>query len=260
LNPNSATQSLYDGETVGLSYQVNESRLRYFGGSGNHWSGNCRPLDSSDFVSRDWVPDSGWPFGLSELEPYYPKARLLCGVAQQGASADDMRAAGGLPVPWSDPLETAIWQISPARPFGPRHRSTLSDTPGVTVLLNANLVQLVTKEEGRTVAAGRFGTLTGLQFTIVAHYFVLACGGIENARLLLAMTSEYHPAGLGNEHDLVGRFFTEHPEILAGYSSSWCPSDRKWGGNSRKVFGLATAFNKEHKSPTSLSGHWGRQN
>ena len=216
LEPDSATQLLNDGETVGLSYRVNESRLRYFGGSGNHWGGGCRPLDSSDFVGRDWVPDSGWPFGRSELEPYYSKARLLCGLAQEDASAEDMRARGSMPVPWLDPLETAIWQTSPARPFGTRFRSTLSEAPGVTVLLNANLVQLVTKEQGRTVAAGRFGTLSGVQFTIIAHYFVLACGGIENARLLLAMPGEYHPAGLGNEHDLVGRFFTEHPEMLVG--------------------------------------------
>ena len=34
-------------------------------------------------------------------------------------------------------------------------------------------------------------------------------GGIENARLLL-LSNRVQPAGLGNGHDLVGRYFMEH--------------------------------------------------
>lgn len=211
-----ATQALNDGESVGLSYRVNESRLRYFGGAANHWAGNCRPLDPSNFETRSWLPHSGWPFARSELDPYYEKARLLCGVAQQGAGVADIRAEGGAPVPWSEPLENAVWQVSPAKPFGERFRSALADAPGITVLLNANLVQFVAKNDGQSIALARFGTLTGMPFTVAARRYVLACGGIENARLLLAMVSEQYPAGLGNQYDLVGRFFTEHPEIPVG--------------------------------------------
>jgi len=62
----------------------------------------------------------------------------------------------------------------------------------------------------------QFATLTGIRFTVAARRYVLACGGIENARLLLTMVGEHHPAGLGNQYDLVGRFFTEHPEMAVG--------------------------------------------
>jgi choline dehydrogenase-like flavoprotein len=58
-------------------------------------------------------------------------------------------------------------------------------------------------------------TLEGKTVRIRAKWFVLACGGIENARLLLAST-ETNPRGLGNERDLVGRFFMEHPHIACG--------------------------------------------
>ena len=44
------TQSLYAGEIVGLPYIPLEiARLRYFGGTTNHWGGYCQPLDESDF-------------------------------------------------------------------------------------------------------------------------------------------------------------------------------------------------------------------
>jgi choline dehydrogenase-like flavoprotein len=219
-----AAQALYDGESVGLSYRVNESRLRYFGGAGNHWAGNCRPLDPSNFEARSWIPHSGWPFPRSDLDPHYEKARLVCGLPRQGAGVADFRAAGGYPVPWSEPLETAVWQVSPARPFGERYSSALADAPGVTVLLNANLVQLVGADDAQSIALARFATLTGLRFAVAARRYVLACGGIENARLLLAMTSEQNPAGLGNRHDLVGRYFTEHPEIPVGVLAHGRPS------------------------------------
>jgi len=211
-----ATQALNDGESIGLSYRINESRQRYFGGAGNTWAGNCRPLDPSNFEARGWLPHSGWPFARSDLDPYYEKARLLCGVAQKAPGVADIRGAGAAPIPWSEPIETAVWQVSPAKPFGERFRSALADAPGVVVLLNANLVQLVARDDGQSIASARFDTLTRGRFMVAARCYVLASGGIENARLLLAMVSEHHPDGLGNQYDLVGRFFTEHPEIPVG--------------------------------------------
>jgi len=66
-------------------------------------------------------------------------------------------------------------------------------------------------------------TLTGKQMRVAARIFILATGGIENARLLLA-SNRIVPAGVGNQHDLVGRFFMEHPRLLSGdihFSRAW---------------------------------------
>ena len=50
-----------------------------------------------------------------------------------------------------------------------------------------------------------------------ARAFVVAAGGIETARLLL-LSDKVHPAGAGNETDLVGRYFMDHPWFTeAGY-------------------------------------------
>ena len=72
------TQDLYAGTTTGYPYlKLEGSRLRYLGGSTNHWGGWCRPLDPIDFETRDWLPHSGWPFPRKEIEPYFKRAQSL---------------------------------------------------------------------------------------------------------------------------------------------------------------------------------------
>ena len=87
LAPDPATQDLYRGLSVGLPYAIVASRLRYFGGTTNHWQGACRPLDVADLAAREWVPRSGWPFPRSVLDPYYARARPLCDLAPTAAEA-----------------------------------------------------------------------------------------------------------------------------------------------------------------------------
>src|ERR1700730_19223663 len=53
------------------------------------WGGRCMPYDAIDFESRDYVPHSGWPFGLDELMPYYPEANRLCEAGRFAYRADE---------------------------------------------------------------------------------------------------------------------------------------------------------------------------
>ena len=81
LTPDEATQSLYDGAVRSQPYfplGAANTRTRYFGGSTNAWAGQCRPLDALDFERREWVPASGWPFGLAHLLPFYERAQTVC--------------------------------------------------------------------------------------------------------------------------------------------------------------------------------------
>lgn len=56
------TQALYQGRNTGLTYfPLTVCRLRHFGGSTNHWEGECRPSDAIDFEAREGIPMSGWP-------------------------------------------------------------------------------------------------------------------------------------------------------------------------------------------------------
>jgi choline dehydrogenase-like flavoprotein len=211
LTPDAKTQSLYAGEVTERPYfDLDAARSRYFGGSTNVWTGECRPLDAQDFERRDWVPDSGWPFGLDELLPFYEKAQSVCQLGPYAYTADDWRGQGVRPMAIEGGrLQSHAFQYSPPTRFGDVYRDELRRAPNVVTYLGANAVDLETPTPPHLVSAVKVACLTGKSFRVAARAFVLATGGIENARLLL-LADRVQQAGLGNSNDLVGRYFMEH--------------------------------------------------
>ncbi len=211
-------QSLYEGENTGIPYNTRATRLRHFGGSTNHWGGYCRPLDPIDFEMREWVPNSGWPFSRDELLPYYgPAGKLVELGSDQFDQVDFWSEATGeaLPELATGRLRRQFVQFSPPTRFGTRYEQDLRDGGNIRVLLHANVVNIAAGSEGKIVEQLDIRTLNGLRHKVKARYFVLATGGLENARMLL-LSNQQVSAGLGNQNDLVGRFFMEHPH-LAGF-------------------------------------------
>lgn len=219
LEYDSDTQALYQAENHGLAYfPLETARLRFWGGSTNHWGGVCRPFDELDFVSRPWVPYSGWPIQKTELQAYYSRAQALCQLttAEWETSyweAQDQFQALAFP---GSRLQTRVAQVVPhaQRSFGKNYLNELQRAPNLSLYLHANVTQLLTDEAGSRVTGVEIACLTGTRFTLQAKVVILATGGIENARLLL-LSNRQQPAGLGNQHDLVGRFFLEHPRLVA---------------------------------------------
>ena len=73
------TQSLYDGPLLGHdSTALDSSRLRFLGGTTNHWEGQCAPFDAEDFERTADRPYSGWPLKLDDLTPFYQRAYRYC--------------------------------------------------------------------------------------------------------------------------------------------------------------------------------------
>jgi choline dehydrogenase-like flavoprotein len=210
-------QDLYAVDNIGLKYpQLAMSRLRFFGGTTNHWEGDCRPLDPIDFEKRAWVPNSGWPIGYDDLEPYYRGAHRLCELGVY--DYDPVRWIGDGLIPFdAAKLESRLWQVSPPTRFGQAYRDDLEQAPNIRVLVHANAVELIANETASAVRAIRVRTLAGRRGTIRPRTVVLACGGIENARLLLASNGT-GTSGLGNGNGLVGRFFMEHPHAIIGFA------------------------------------------
>jgi choline dehydrogenase-like flavoprotein len=215
-----AINALNVGDIVGLPYFALETaRLRYFGGSTNHWGGVCRPLEPIDFEARDWIPGSGWPISRADLDPYYPRAAKTVGLPVANWDLARWSAKSRYPVwPFSgDPIETVVAHVVDAdeRSFGRRYRSKIEAASNVSVHLHANALSIDTDPNGRHVERIRAATLAGNRFSVTARSYVLATGGLENARLLLA-SDGVQPDGVGNDHGLVGRYFAEHPRFRAG--------------------------------------------
>lgn len=210
------TQSLYEGTNVGLPYfDLDVCQIRYFGGNTNGWGGWCRPLDPLDFRYRPWVEESGWPFPAEALSAYYRRAHELCQL--ESGDYDPEAAAAGLCharaklLPFDpEKLETSLYRFSPPTRFGQVYREKLRQAANIRCLLNANVLAVRTTEAANEVTHLSVGCLSGTRFSVKAKQYVLAAGGIENARLLL-LSSDVAPNGLGNQNDLVGRYFMEHP-------------------------------------------------
>lgn len=80
-------------------------------------------------------------------------------------------------------------------------------------MLNANVVEIHTNVDGQSVNHVKVATLNQKSIKVSSKVFILAAGGIENPRLLLA-SNKVQKNGLGNQNDLVGRFFNEHPHMF----------------------------------------------
>lgn len=211
------TQALYEGETTGLPYfDLTTTRLRFFGGTSNHWAGWSRPLNELDFEQRPWVAESGWPIGRADLQPYYERALPIIEIGPMEFEAEAWDAFDAEPPAFEpEKLLPTFWQWSPPVNFGEKFRAELEGAANVRLLLHANLVEIETDDAAAVVRSIGLRSLTGKSGRVRARVFVLACGGIENPRLLLAANS-VEAAGLGNRHDLVGRYFMEHPQSQTG--------------------------------------------
>lgn len=207
------TQELYRGANIGMPYyDLEESRLRFFGGTVSIWGGRCALLDPIDFERREWVPYSGWPIGRAELDPYYRQAHDQFDLGEFNYEHDVWKALG-LPEQPFDPdrIDTGLWRFDEAHErFAASRASDLIESPNVRILLHANAVKLQAGADARTIEHVEVRPLDGAAARVRARHYALACGAIENARLLL-VSHDIESRGIGNGHDQVGRFFMEHP-------------------------------------------------
>jgi hypothetical protein len=193
------------------------------GGSSHAWSGKSAAFDHVDFAAREWVPYSGWPFGLETLGPYLDRAAEVLNL---GPNCYDDRLWQLMrltpPQPQFDPtlLKSFFWQFARSRSdkldylrFGPEF--VTSDAPNVRVLLNATVTRIDTDETGANFQGLEVSTIDGVRSSVRALAAVLAASGIENPRLLL-VSNGVHTNGLGNQNDIVGRFLMDHPTARIG--------------------------------------------
>src|SRR5690606_36082794 len=177
----------------------------------------------------------GWPFPYAELEPHYRQALAYFEIEGHAFRPGSFDTSPARPPPEFDAakLVNLNFILSPLF-FGETYREALAQAPNITVILHANLLELETAEAAGAVRAARIGSLEGRRGVVRARNYVLACAAIENARLLL-LSDSVARHGLGNDRDLVGRYFMDHPrgklgELVADDPDWLCrPYDRTGG-------------------------------
>ncbi len=197
-------------------HPLSEASPRQLGGAADAWGARCRPFDSIDFEQRDW-PWSGWPVTFEEMSPYYEKARMFLRMSDLGFTGEGW--ADGLPplyrhIQDSTSLKIGVWQESPLAPISETYGDLLQNAENVSVYLGATGLEIMLGSDD-SVSELAVGTFEGTRFTVRADQFVLAGGAFGTTRLLLASNNQMKD-GVGNDHGMVGRFFAEHPHIVAG--------------------------------------------
>lgn len=211
---------------TGLGYPLHAARLRYIGGTTNHWSGHCYRFLDRDFAPRAGIANTGWPIALSDVAAYLPEASKLV------LFRDD--PVDWSPDRWRQRLKTKGWPINPGlfetrltfvAPVDPatgtrsfaRYAPAAARASNIRFVHHANVTELVGSPDGTRIEQATVRTLAGGETRVRAKLFVLAAGGVENARVLLASRRPF-AAGLGNGHDQVGRYFTDHVVIYQDFA------------------------------------------
>jgi choline dehydrogenase-like flavoprotein len=217
LDHEAGTADLNAGDNAGEHYyELDHARLRLFGGTTAIWGGRCAQLDPIDFEKRSWIPHSGWPIGAAELVPYYREARQVFGLPPDAPAAERLRDRLALPAFDPDRINIALWSFDGLSDRFTFYRcQDLVNHPRCTVVTHATVTDILAVPSAQAVTGLTARGLSGATMTLRAGTCILAAGGIENARLLLAARGTM-PMGLGNAYDQVGRYFMEHPHARGG--------------------------------------------
>ncbi|MDA9927802.1 GMC oxidoreductase [Gammaproteobacteria bacterium] len=216
----------YKGINKGDQYfELEHSRQRFFGGTSNHWTGWCRTLDESDFLSSD-ISGSSWPIEKKDLDPFLKQSCEILEVQSDYTNQLLSKKFG---------IEAQSFEFSPPVRFGQKYKDKIEKSNSIHLIINANLTDLAynnTKVNKLTVSS-----YSNYQLTIKAQTFILATGGIENSRLLLWLNKK-NKLNIINKISPLGKYWMEHPHFYIGKAFL----DRRWKNT---YLGLNAAARKD---------------
>jgi choline dehydrogenase-like flavoprotein len=202
-----ASQSLYAVEKQGLDLYAETTRLRYLGGTSNHWSGRCRPFEAADFTTPPPTGLPGWPISFDEFNRTLPAAMRILDLPEGGFAENNADMPGGL-----FPADRHA-QSAPTR-FAEKYLEAMKSSPKLHLHVNCNLVDMVFDPGSGAIRQLIVADYSGRRASVTAGRYVLAMGAIENARMLLNSTS-LQTSALPS-FKWVGRCLMEHLNVDLG--------------------------------------------
>jgi choline dehydrogenase-like flavoprotein len=177
---------------------------RRLGGASNLWGGRSMPYDPVDFVKRDWV-GAGWPIEYSELMRWFPAAVQ---ATRGGAAVYDATPLQLFQADSSfdaDKIERGV-NTQQAQVI---HADVISDHPLLDVRTHATVTDIEFAENGRVNGIQIVHSLSGEKVRLQVDTLVVAAGGLETARLLLA-SRKNAPDRFGGSEGPLGRYYMGH--------------------------------------------------
>jgi len=205
------SQDQYNGKSIGMQYWdgVHSSRLRFFGGTSNHWAGRCAYFDKVDFEQRDYYGLPGWPITREEFLQYFDAACSVLDISREAFQESQL-------IKWNgENFRVSDFARSPPTRFGKKYYQELKDSPKIDVYINANLTNINLNNDHNAATSFEIKNYNKKQFSFSAQNYVIALGALENSRVLLNFDKQI-PGGIGNQNSMVGRCFMEHLNIQIG--------------------------------------------
>jgi choline dehydrogenase-like flavoprotein len=206
------SQDPYRSAVVGLGHTgVNVGRARVLGGTTTLWAGQALPLFDIDFAHRDWVPYSGWPIDRKVLDPFYRRAEDVMQIPHSTNDGSTWPTSAKINL---DPAAFSMFysQFTSTPNFSQKYRADIAAAGNIRLITHANVTSLEPNAEASRLQEVRVRSIEGHSIVVQSRYFIVCCGGIESARLLL-LSDSVEKQGIGNAHDVVGRYFQDHPGV-----------------------------------------------
>lgn len=207
------------------------------GGLSNYWTGAVPRFSPDDFGSISNEEVHRWPIGYDDLAQPYERVERVIGVTGSDETVSTLPAnvvshRFGIDAEWESVADSAATlghnlvpiPLAKGRPFMAVGRGTefnswhniingLLDSPFFTLVSGAHVQRLDwDAPRGRVRSATYFDRESGELRSIRGTSFVVAAGAINSTRLLFASRSDDFPDGLGNTHDVLGRYLHDHPK------------------------------------------------
>jgi choline dehydrogenase-like flavoprotein len=205
--PSTRVQELNEGVCEGEPYEgLRATRHRQVGGTPNIWDVEVGGKRGAKYVPLSARDMADWPIGRDDLDPYYREAQELCGLGPFDYGAERWAAEGRRPFdPAGTGLTSGVYHFGDAGRFTRVLPDRVRCMETVRLMPGATVVELLAEAGGRAVRGVRAVGPAGERHVVEARRIVLACGAVENARLLLLAGP-----GDGSGSRWVGRGFMEH--------------------------------------------------
>jgi len=191
-NYSETSQEFYKGKIIGDQItDLSISRLRQFGGTSGHWGGMSKPMEEYNFEL--------WPLNANELNPYLKRTCEILNINHQFRKSS-----------LNEFFNQIEFQYSKVR-FADKFKNHINNSKNILLVLNTQLSHFVGHNNNTDYAVCISSNVTK---KVRTKYFILACGGIENSRLLLWTRLKNH-AFIDNDLP-IGKYWMNHPWIIGG--------------------------------------------